>query len=417
MYILKLLKSEMMEEPITHKLDYLLERAKNPSKTYGASSLEKGSICLQKAVINANLIIIRLGGKAGRLGDCIVCTALLEGFLQAIHILNNSNVQIKMIINTNVKELFSPHCYNAAHIDIYREESQPNWEDIIDSSFDRILFIDLHTENDGMPYVKILSDKNDIDNKGKWIVEARHLTRVGIRYYSQHGPLRRYADFIEDLLDLSSGSINGETAQPRIRLSGDDLLARSNVLDKYHIGSRGYDIVCFFQSVVYAKCYELWDEVIQSIAKYYGENKKDIFLNFIVACGPDQDQLLGFHKEDIINWLHPLTNQANSHIQIVQISSLRDLAIILSGAQVCLTNDTGPGHIAGALHIPTITTFLPGNIYSMKVWSSSLYHIGVAVKSGLYSDEDVKRAILQDESNIINSISVQDVVDAFVSRL
>jgi glycosyl transferase family 9 (putative heptosyltransferase) len=58
--------------------------------------------------------------------------------------------------------------------------------------------------------------------------------------------------------------------------------------------------------------------------------------------------------------------------------------VILRRARLALSNDTGPGHLAGALGIPTITPFLPGAVYSRQVWASTLWHRGVTIEPSSY---------------------------------
>src|SRR5579883_3055101 len=53
--------------------------------------------CVSKIFKAANGILIRLGGKAGRLGESIVGTAFLEGILLALDCLHINDVDISKI--------------------------------------------------------------------------------------------------------------------------------------------------------------------------------------------------------------------------------------------------------------------------------------------------------------------------------
>jgi len=96
---------------------------------------------------------------------------------------------------------------------------------------------------------------------------------------------------------------------------------------------------------------------------------------------------------------------------------LRDLVILLSRAALCLANDTGPGHLAGALHIPTITPYLPGDIYPMRVWASTLYHHGVTLPPDTFTFAQIENAILNSHTDIINSVPAELLASQAISAL
>ena len=62
----------------------------------------------------ADEIIICLGGKAGRLGECIVGTALLEGTLQALRYLDKIGTPVYVFVDQGVADLFDVqlYCFN-----------------------------------------------------------------------------------------------------------------------------------------------------------------------------------------------------------------------------------------------------------------------------------------------------------------
>ena len=104
--------------------------------------------------------------------------------------------------------------------------------------------------------------------------------------------------------------------------------------------------------------------------------------------------------------------EANARVLICSSLSLRDLAILASHATLVLSNDTGPGHIAGAMSIPTVIPFLPGNIYSKKVWSSTLSHYGVTLDPSPYSFSELEAAVIWGKTDIINRIEPQHLCNA-----
>ena len=244
------------------------------------------------------------------------------------------------------------------------------------------------------------------------------LFRVGVRSYAQRGPVRRYADFVEELFTLPKGIIDDEHAQPRILLSAEDDARYAILASELGLDAQAIQIMCFFQSVVLAKCYERWDEVMlllcEYLAKYFPPQK----VEFLIACGPDDDLPMGFKKADMEAWLQDFTGVNNNACVLVRTtSSLRDLAILTKHATLTLANDTGPSHIAGALSTPTVTPYLPGNLYSKHVWSSTPWHRGVTLEKHALTFRELEAAVLWGNTDIINSISPQDLQEAICACL
>src|SRR5512146_2131446 len=61
---------------------------------------------VSQAFQEAEAVIVHLGGKAGRLGECIVGTALLEGTLQALHYFGKAGLPLTIMVDEGSKELF-----------------------------------------------------------------------------------------------------------------------------------------------------------------------------------------------------------------------------------------------------------------------------------------------------------------------
>jgi ADP-heptose:LPS heptosyltransferase len=242
--------------------------------------------------------------------------------------------------------------------------------------------------------------------------------RVGIRSYADRGPERRYADFIETLFALPAGVIDGKQAQPRLHLVNEENARYSQLAQAFGLNLNALPIVCFFQSVVPAKCYERWDEVLQLLCEQLAFHMPGQKVDFILICGPDEDLPEGIRKADIEEWLSDFHGvEANARVLICSTPSLRDLAILATHAALVLANDTGPGHIAGALGVPTVTPFLPGNIYSKKVWSSTLFHSGITLDPNPYSFAELEAAVIWGKTDIINSIEPQHLCAAACKQL
>jgi hypothetical protein len=376
----------------------------------------------------ADEIIICLGGKAGRLGECIVGTALLEGILQVLRYMNKIGTPVCIFVDQGVADLFDVQLYQdtyyfnptreAADVQQCAFQSLTGSRRTQVTSDGNVVVLDFHGANDGMPYLQF------IENPSRPEVQAgqgphAHITilgqlfRVGIRSYADRGPERRYADFIETLFALPAGTIDGKQAQPRLLISDEGNVRYYQLAQTFGLNLEIPSIVCFFQSVVLAKCYERWDEVLQLLCEQLALSMPGQKINVVVACGPDANLPQGMRKADMEEWLANFHGVgANARVLICSTSSLRDLAILTSHAVLALSNDTGPGHIAGSLGIPTVTPFLPGNIYSKKVWSSTLFHCGVTLNPNPYSFSELEAAVIWGKTDIINRIEPQHLCNA-----
>jgi ADP-heptose:LPS heptosyltransferase len=388
----------------------------------------------------ADEIIICLGGKAGRLGECIVGTALLEGTLQALHYMNKADIPVYIFVDEGVINLFDEKIYqntcwpsiNVIHSEISSDVRQCMFQFPFQSLFQSLagnrrtqvisgrntVVLDFHGANDGMPYLQfvehpLIQQVQGEQDQYAHVAILGQLFRVGVRSYAERGPERRYADFIETLFALPAGTIDGKQAQPRLLLSDGEDKRYYELAQAIGLNLQVPSVVCFFPSVVPAKCYERWDEVLQLLCEQLAFHIPGQKIDLVLVCGPDADLPEGIRKADIEEWLGNFQGaEANARVLICSTPSLRDLAILTSHAVLVLSNDTGPGHIAGALSIPTVTPFLPGNIYSQKVWSSTLYHDGVILDSNPYSFREVESAVIWGKTDIINRIEPQKLCAA-----
>ena len=179
----------------------------------------------------------------------------------------------------------------------------------------------------------------------------------------------------------------------------------------WHIEQTAFKVICIFQWVdALAKCYEKWDEVMELICQHFAQYVPQQKIEFLVLCGPDKNLPLGFKQSDIAEWLQDYTGvHQNARVTIQNTQSLRDLATIMKHANLALSNDTGPGHIAGALDIPTIVPYLPGNIYSRSIWASTPWHRGVTLEPNPYSYQQLEAAVIWGKTDIIDSIEPESI--------
>jgi Glycosyltransferase family 9 (heptosyltransferase) len=421
-----------------YKLAFLANVAANPQSSLSVQ--ERALLETNRQLLSqATSIIILLGGKAGRLGECVVGTALLTGTLEALRWLKKEGTPIHLLIDADAADLFLPESYQQSYWSpISVQRCKQPIQDIrsIRSTLalsateaERVVVLDLHGAHDGLPYLAI-EDKTHSDactSTDKQLPQAPEaplailgdLFRVGVRNYAQRGPERRYADYIEDLFALPHNALDRSAIQPNILLTDDERHYQQLMID-WHIDRAAFKVVCIFQSVVLAKCYEKWDEVMDLICQHFAQHIPQQKIEFLVLCGPDKDLPLGFTKPDIAEWLQDYTGiQHNAHVTIQSTQSLRDLAIIIQHAELALSNDTGPGHIAGALKIPTIVPYLPGNIYAKSIWASTPWHRGVTLEPNPYSYQQLEAAVIWGKTDIIDSIdpaSIYREVEPYLPR-
>ena len=371
---------------------------------------------VNELVHEADAIVVRLGGKAGRLGESVVATALLEGFFLALQHLGKAGIAVEVIIDEGVSTLFKEELYQQAYWStITFSETMPD-EDLFTRRLERaggavVLGIDLHGGHDGMSELRV----QEVEAHGatRRIVELARLFRVGVRSYAGHGVERRYADFIEDLLQLTRGTLPGKQVQPRLRLDGADDERYTRLARKLHLQEGTLRIVCFFQSVVIAKCYCRWDEVLEDFSREVAQRSPAQKIEFLILCGPDELHPEGLRVADMQEDFGAFrgTNN-NARVLVYATETLRELALLTRHAHMVFANDTGPGHIAGALQVPTITPYLPGTIYSMAIWASSPWQRGVTLEPNPFSYQQVEAAILWDRTTIIDSIPPEKLVQA-----
>ncbi len=393
-----------------YDLSFLAEKAVNEQRIF--SIQEQHSLAfVSQSLRTTDMLLISLGGKAGRLGECIVASALLEGVLQALLFLHRS-IPVRINIDAGAASLFDQRLYQQRYwpqisvVSVEPALALDPVQELFSGNPQQVLTLDFHGSHDGMPSAQqYTSEREGILHTH---ISLANLFRVGIRNYAQRGPLRRYADFITELFSLPRASIEGTKAQPTLYLSAQERASYQQLLQTFQLGSYDFPIVCFFQSMVLAKCYERWDEVMHLLCAYYAAHNPQQVIDFIVACGPDAEQPAGFKKVDILAWFEDFHAQhENAHVHVVSIASLHELAIITSQARLVLSNDTGPAHMAGALGVSVVIPYLPGNLYSMRVWSSSLWHHGVTLDEQRYSYRELESAILWGKTDIIDSIPPQ----------
>ena len=362
------------------------------------------------ALDDADAVVIHIGGKAGRLGEAIVGTAFLEGTLQTLAAVGKARTPMTVLIDSAIAGIMPESEYRASYwpeIAIVAaspgDVNRRGMPSFVSGPARAILALDFHGEHDGMPTLD-----SAWTPAGGHVTTLARLNRVALRSYAARGPEERYAAFFRDLFRLPADSLSGEEVQPRIYVPEADAARAPHLARQFGLEADTLLVACFFQSVVAAKCYERWDEVMALLAEQVGVRHPGRRIIFFVACGPDANQPV--HQEDLAAILGGFTGyQGNARVVVATTPSLRDLAVILRHAALALANDTGPGHLAGALGVPTITVFLPGALYSRQVWASSRWHRGVTIAPNPYSFAALKAEVFAARTAIINSISPEEI--------
>lgn len=376
--------------------------------------------CARQALKQAESVIICLGGRAGRLGECIVGTGLLEGVLLALRAVGRAGTPVSLLIDNSAIELFEERLYQACcwpqmHVFAVPPGQMPAYTDMLICRRvgRRCLVIDAHGAHDGMPYLRVEERRTGPSPDGsveaiRTVTTLGRLFRVGVRSYAQRGPRRRYADFIEELFDLPAGAIDGALAQPRIWLGAADAARFPTLAAEFRLRRSAILVVGFFQSIVPAKCYGKWREVMTMLCQQVARRFPGQQVDFLLACGPDEDLPPGVRQADVaVEFADFRGVNGNARALVQATPSLRDLAILVQHAALVLSNDTGPGHLAGALRVPTIVPYLPGHVYSRAVWASTPWHYGVTLEPSPFPAQQIEAAVLWDRTEIIDSIPAE----------
>src|SRR5262249_42415292 len=159
-------------------------------------------------------------------------------------------------------------------------------------------------------------------------------------------------------------------AQPTLALSPRERAGYARLARAHGLRPESPLVVGFFQSAVVAKCYGRWLEVLAALRAEFSARFPGATLEVLVACGPDELNPEGARYGDLCEEYAGFAASGDTiGLRVLRTPRLRELAVLLAGAVLVLSNDTGPGHIAGALRVPTVVPYLPGEVYSMRVWS------------------------------------------------
>src|SRR6266704_3015250 len=137
-----------------YSLSFLHELAQDKSRPLADAEREALGL-VHEAFVSAEGVVVRLGGKAGRLGESVVGTALLEGILRALEVLGKAGTQVFLVVDEGVSELFDGRDYQEAFwpeievVTVPFTQAQGVPEEILERMRGkRVLVMDVHGGND-----------------------------------------------------------------------------------------------------------------------------------------------------------------------------------------------------------------------------------------------------------------------------
>ena len=130
------------------------------------------------------------------------------------------------------------------------------------------------------------------------------------------------------------------------------------------------------------------------LVKILTKNKNN---KIIVFEGPDEEDIL--------------TNFENLDIIKGRNLSFKRLAALINECDIMLTSDSGLGHIAAALNIPTVTLFGPANPNQTRPYGNK----GIVISKldpNFYFDETKRKFLKVEGRKALEKINVNDVLNA-----
>ncbi|HEV2238069.1 MAG TPA: hypothetical protein VGR57_15520, partial [Ktedonobacterales bacterium] len=159
----------------------LAERARDPAHALDAAT--RATLTdLRAALVASDAISVTLGGRGGRLGEPVVATGLLEGFLLALGALGKAGTPLAIRVDGPAVALFDAASYRARYWPAVTVA--PLAAALEPPAAGRTFALDLHGAHDGPPALRVAEDG------AQRRATCASLFRVGVREYAARGPLR-----------------------------------------------------------------------------------------------------------------------------------------------------------------------------------------------------------------------------------
>ena len=406
-------------EPAEHDLSFLGALASGDSSPLSPGARE--ALAQAAAVFRrAERFVVRTGGKAGRIGESVLETALVHGTLLALKRTRRRPPLVTLVVDDRVRELFAPALLHERFwsqvevIAVPPAESEAAARAAALHGFeDESVLLDLNGGSVGAPFLRSERHRRGPHAPWRTLHTLGQLFHTAVVRFAVRGPERRYADFLETLFSLPAYTLDGYEVQPEILLTDEERAHATPMLRRLGVAPRTIPFLCFFQSVAVAKCYPSWWDVIEGIARAASEMGRPVV--FLVVCGPNESGRAGLERADLEQVFGGF-GVPGASVVFCEIPSLRDL-VILATRCLTLANDTGPGHVAAAAGSPVVTPYLPGEVYPKRVWASTPRHRGISVEPSPFSRRQVTDAVLGGENWPMEVISPSAVVEVAVDAV
>lgn len=366
------------------------------SEPFGESeSAKKALETLNHSINSSTNLYIVLGG--GPIGDAVVSTAYVRAIQQALNYLGK-NPHITLIVNETHGNIFQGLTSSNLTIQKVKPgEGGKTAYDIATESGQTSTILDFE-QYAGNPSV------DSREASGNQITTATNLLRAAIELYNQKiDSNTRYARFIEDLLSLPPNTLDSHQAIPLVKLPDDQENTFDNLASKFGIDKTKQQIAILIEASSPSKRYkpDNWIEVVSKIADEY----PDYQFNFI--CNPSS-KLPGYTTTDIESLLNKRGLSKNGRVVYGDID---EMTVFLAHQKLVLTNDTGLGHIAGAVEKgpPVLTVFLPKGPPPSFWLSSPRQHAAVLAEDEQEKLPNVDINVTDEKIKLINKIKPQDV--------
>ncbi|HEX2033334.1 MAG TPA: hypothetical protein VHS99_04045 [Chloroflexota bacterium] len=399
-----------------YDLGFLAARASAPERPLAHQEV----LALSRAATvfrRATHFVLATGGKAGRIGESVVQTALITATLLALQRTRRRRPPVTIVVDERVRELFAAEPYRQR---FWREieivpaagaQVDAVARDVARGGFEReAVLLDFHGAHEGDPVLRSAGHRRGVHAPWRTLHTFESLFGTAVIRFAHRGAERRYADFVETLFSLPACAVDGYEAQPAILLSEAERAEATPMLRRLGVTPWTIPFLCFFQSVAVAKCYDSWCEVMDGVARALARLAPERRVDFLIAYGPNEScrtELDRAGLEAVFGDAAP--GPGNARVVMCEIPSLRDLAILATRC-ITLSNDTGPGHIAAAAGSPVVAPYLPGEVYPARVWAATPRHRGVTVEPSPFSSDEVRQAVLWGENRVISAIPARALV-------
>lgn len=364
----------------------------------------------KRAFDEADHIYIVFGGA---IGDGVIGTAYLSGVQEALR-RQGRTTQITLVVSQDHGKLYDYLASSNVNVEkASRGGGMSKAQQlIVASNPQKPLILEFEHFYDKDPQVETVT------NGTQQITEVTNLLPIAVQLYNNDADgIRRYSHFVEELFSLRKNSL-GSKVKPIINLPADKDAIYSRIASKFGIDVSNPDqITIVIEASVSGKRYNIrkYAKLISEISQEYPGYQFNILYNS--SASPASG---GYQITDIENALDNAGVRNICHIidgsDNTTITDVSDIAVLLERQKLVIGNDTGIGHMAGAIESgpSVLTLFMPGR-FLPKHWLSSTKQQAVtpsaSASAGIpatvpsYSDHEK-----DEDKKYINKIEPEDIM-------